>query len=330
MNADWQRCYEAFLQSIYDRSGSEHSRKNYRSNLSRFFAYCNKSPDEITRSDILAFVQSPSSSKRNHGGEASASTKNQRLCALVSFYRFASSYEVNGEPIFQKAMPTQGLRYLKPAEPYRSMSTDELRRFFAAIPTDSVKGLRDRAIFAMYFWTARRRCEIAAIRWRDIEQAIIVEDNGTRRVGHIYRYKPKGKQRTIKTKELPPRAWQAIEQYLQSSGRLATMQPDDFLFVSVRPGQGRTNGVKNWPLNHHYINQMFKEYCAEAGLDVGRLSLHSLRHCAANERQQAGQHILLIKEILDHEHLDTTFRYLQRVGGVADPGARLLEARYGL
>ncbi len=108
------------------------------------------------------------------------------------------------------------------------------------------------------------------------------------------------------------------------------MQPDDFLFVSTRPGQGRLGSPTDKPLNHHYINQMFKQYAEGADLDVARLSLHSLRHGAANERQQAGQDILLIKEILDHEHLDTTFRYLRRVGGVADPGARLLEQRYGL
>src|SRR5258708_33814938 len=85
---------------------------------------------------------------------SSASTKNQRLCVLTSFYRFASAYEINGAPIYQKVMPTQGLRYLKPDAPYRSMSTDELKRFFAAIATDTIKGNRDYALLAPYFWPA--------------------------------------------------------------------------------------------------------------------------------------------------------------------------------
>ncbi len=330
MPKDWQACIDAYLQSIYDISGSEQSRETYRSNLSRFFKHCNKSPDDVSRSDVLAFIQSPATARCNPGGQASASTKNQRLCVLTSFYRFASAYEINGAPIYQKVMPTQGLRYLKPDAPYRSMSTDELKRFFAAIATDTIKGKRDYALFALYFWTARRRNEIAAIRMCDIEAAVIVERDGTRRTGHVYRYKPKGRHREIRTKELPPRAWQLIERYLEASGRLFTMQPDDYIFVSTKPGQGRASGAPGEPLHDDYINTLFKQYCEAAHLDVNRLSLHSLRHCAAHERQQAGQDILFIKELLDHERLDTTYRYLQRIGGVADPGARLLEARYGL
>src|SRR5258708_6064694 len=174
-------------------------------NLFRFFRHCSKSPDDVSRSDVLAFIQSPSTARCNPGGEASASTKNQRLCVLTSFYRFASCYEVDAAPIFANVMPTQGMRYLKPDAPYRSMSTDELQRFFAAIATDSIKGKRDYAIFALYFWTARRRNEIAAIRMCDIEAAVIVERDRTRQTGHVYRYKPKGRHRGIRTKELPPR-----------------------------------------------------------------------------------------------------------------------------
>src|SRR5258708_38271850 len=326
MPENWQRCLDAYLQSIFDVSGSEQSRETYRSNLTRFFTHCGKSPDDVSRSDVLAFIQSPSTARCNPGGEASASTKNQRLCVLTSFYRFASSYEIDGAPLYQKAMPTQGMRYLKPDAPYRSMSSDELKRFFAAIATDSIKGKRDYALFALYFWTARRRNEIAAIRWRDIEAAVIIERDGTRRTGHIYRYRPKGKHRQIKTKELPPRAWQFIERYLQASGRLATMQPDGYIFVSTNP----YHATRMEPLHDDYINSLFKHYATEAHLDADRLSVHSLRHAAAHERHQIGQDILSIKELLDHERLDTTFRYLQPIGGIAAPGARLLEQRYGL
>jgi integrase/recombinase XerD len=324
MPENWQTAISAYLQSIYDISGSEQSRETYRSTLSRFFKHCNKSPDEVSRTDVLAFIQSPSTARCNPGGEASASTKNQRLCVLTSFYRFASSYEINGKPLYQKALPTQGMRYLKPDAPYRSMSTDELRRFFAAIATDTIKGKRDYALFALYFWTARRRNEVAAIQWRDIEPAII-ERNGTKRTGHIYRYRPKGKHREIKTKELPPRAWQLIEQYLEASGRLFTMAPDDFIFISTNPWH---TGCQ--PLHDDYINTLFKQYAIAAKLDANRLSVHSLRHAAARERYDAGADIRSIQQVLDHYSLQTTDRYLRTLAPEDDSGARLLEARYGL
>jgi integrase/recombinase XerD len=324
MPENWQTAISAYLQSIYDISGSEQSRETYRSTLSRFFKHCNKAPDDVSRSDVLAFIQSPSTARCNPGGEASASTKNQRLCVLTSFYRFASSYEINGAPLYQKVMPTQGMRYLKPDVPYRSMSSDELKRFFAAIATDTIKGKRDYALFALYFWTARRRNEVAAIQWRDIEPAII-ERNGTQRTGHIYRYRPKGKHREIKTKELPPRAWQLIEQYLEASGRLFTMAPDDYIFISTNPWH---TGCQ--PLHDDYINTLFKQYAIAAKLDANRLSVHSLRHAAARERYDAGADIRSIQQVLDHYSLQTTDRYLRMLAPVDDSGARLLEARYGL
>src|SRR6266699_6360479 len=114
MPENWQACIDAYLQSIYDISGSEQSRETYRSNLTRFFKHCNKSPDDVSRSDVLAFIQSPSTARCNPGGQASAATKNQRLCVLRSFYTFASSYELDGALLYQKVMPTQGMRYLKP------------------------------------------------------------------------------------------------------------------------------------------------------------------------------------------------------------------------
>src|SRR5258708_6266607 len=163
MPQNWQACLDAYLQSIYDISGSEQSRETYRSNLTRFFKHCGKAPDDVSRSDVLAFVQSPSTARCNPGGQASASTKNQRLCVIRSFFTFASAYEVNGTPLYQKMMPPQGMRYLKPGAPYPSMPRVERERFFSAIPTDTIKGNRDYALFAMYFWTTSRRHQIAAI-----------------------------------------------------------------------------------------------------------------------------------------------------------------------
>ena len=317
MDAQWQRCLDLFLQSIYDRSGSELSRRNYDSYLHLFFRFCDKSPCQVTRTDVLSFIQSPSS----RGGDASAATKNQRKTVLNSFYRFASMYEVDGQVLWQKALPTQGMRSLKTDLEYRAMSLQELQRFFAAIPLDSPKGIRDRAMFAVYFWTARRRREIIRLTWGDIEPAVIVENDGTRRNGYIYRYRGKGKQRQMKTAELPLPAWNAIEHYLSASGRLATIQADEPLFISGKPGRGTE-------MNYDYVSQIFKAYCLKAGLDVNRLSLHSLRHTAAHERYAAGQDILAIQQLLGHASLDTTYRYLLFMHGAADTGVRLLEARF--
>ena len=313
LSLPWKRCLAAFLQEIYDHSGSELSWRSYESYLKLFLAHCDKTPDQVTRTDVLNFIQSPSA----RGGDASAATKNQRRSIITSFYKFASQYEVDGVPLWQKAIPTQGMRALKSDLKYRAMNTSELKRFFAVIP-NTLKGIRDRALFLTYFATARRRAEIAKLRWGDIEPTILVEEDGTRRAGFVYRYYSKGRARQIKTAELPVEAYQAINRYLEAAGRLHTIEPDELIFVSTKPDQ------ENEPLAGDYINQMFKHYASCASLDTKRLSVHSLRHTAAHLRRKAGQDILLIKELLGHASLDTTYRYLVVMEGVADAGAKLL------
>ena len=329
MDADWQHCLSLYLHTVLDHSGSVATYTVYRSTLMRFFAFLGKrSPGQVTHTDVLEFQQLPSTSPRNRGAEVTASTKNQRRSILASFYHFASLYvTADGTPLYPGILPTAGMHSLKTESAILSMSEQELTRFFAAIPTNTLKGLRDRALFFCYFLTSRRRSELCALRWADIEATTIIDDDGARHDGHIYRYRGKGASRQVRAKELPESAWNAIMVYLQAANRLETITSADYLFVSVHPGQGRSSSAPA-PLHKAYINRVFKEYCADAGLD-SRYSLHTLRHSSARLRYLAGSPLQDIQHALDHASIATTDLYIRRLAGVADKGARLLEARFG-
>lgn len=331
MDARWQCCLDSYLQTIEDRSGSLASRETYDSTLRRFFTDPLKSPSDYTRSEVISFVQQPSTSRRNFGQPASASCKNQRLCVIQGFYRYASAYEIDGTPLYQKSLPTQGIPYMKRDIHPQVMTADELERLIAIIP-DTPKGLRDKALYLLYFWLGRRRSELYRLRWRDIQATIIVDEDGTRRAGYVYTYTSKGKSRQPTTKELPAPAWHILHTYLERSGRLATIKPDDYLFVSISPGIGRKGSVRGsidgGHLNHDYLNMEFVKYARLAHLRPG-LTLHSLRHAAARERYLAGSKIRDIQHFLDHSSIATTDIYLRTIAGVSDPGAALLEKRFG-
>ena len=327
MDTAWEECVKAFLSSIEDISGSKASVRDYGMILRMFFGDENKSPEDYTRADVERFLVQPSRSTRNPGGAISPSWRNTRLCALVSFYKFASAYEVDGVALFQKQSPTQGLRYLKKAQHPLSISYEEFERFFAVIPVDTVQGLRDRAIYLTYFWTARRRSEIARLKWGDIEKSVIVDENGRRREGYVYHFSAKGRSRERLTAELPLPAWNAIVRYLEFANRLDGIQKDDPLFAPTVPG-GLT--VADWqkrPLSGSVIHSNFKKYAHMAGLDP-RITIHSLRHMAAQQRYRAGEDLLSIKALLLHSSLDTTYRYLLVLNGMADSGAALLEQKF--
>jgi integrase/recombinase XerD len=322
MDAAWSTCLAFFLDSVEAISGSVASRRRYHDVTHAFFNDPARNPDSYSSTEVLTFLTRKSRSRRNPGATVTAGTRNNRLMVLSSFYKFASTYEVNGVPLLQSKPPTYGIKYAKFTPSPRALSTDELERFFAVIPKHTMKGIRDRAIFLTFFWSGRRRSEIARLRWRDIEQAIVVEPGGTRRPGVLYRYIAKGKSRERQLAEMPPYAWAAIMHYLRESGRLAIMTPDSPLFASVRAHQHEQQ------LTSDYLNDQFKSYAAKAGLD-SMYSLHSLRHTAARERYAAGSSIQDVQVFLGHSSISTTDLYLKRLSGVADTGATLLEARFG-
>src|SRR6266568_3285978 len=175
--------------------------------------------------------------------------------------------------------------------------------------------------------SCRRSSELCFLRWHDIEATTIIDDDGTRHEGHVYRYRGKGSSREVKAKELPESGWTALTHYLEQAGRLATMQPNDYLFVSVHPGQGRQSSEPA-PLHKAYITREFKRYAALAGLGP-RYSLQTLRHSSARFRWTMGSSLQDIQHALNHSSIATTDIYIRRLAGVADKGARLLEARFG-
>src|SRR5258708_3031850 len=204
----WQKCAEEIIVQIYRRSNSIESLRKYTQILRQFFKIYPTYPDQITRADVEEFMERPSESRRNQGAEVKIATRNLRLTVLSSFYQYAATYTIAGEngtptPLLQRPAPTIGVARGRPNRSYKAMSSEELQRFFSCIPRDTVLGLRDRALFLCYFWTARRRSEIRLLRWGDIEKTTFVERDGTRREGFQYHWFGKGHSTEEDVAELP-------------------------------------------------------------------------------------------------------------------------------
>ena len=281
-------------------------------------------PEDYTRQDVEWYAHRPSQSPRNRGGLPRNATINQRITIVSSFYNYAATYTVPGQdgkptPLLQRPSPTIGIKMTRPDRAYRALSYEELKRFFAVIPKDTIRGLRDRALFLTYFWTARRRSEIMRLRWGDIERSTIVDQDGTRREGWLYHFYGKGHSTEEDVAELPGPAKAAIDEYLIASGRMATMMPDSPIFLTRR----------KTAMGSSHIAATLKFYAEQAGLDVERVSVHSLRHTSARERYHSGSDIREIQKLLRHQSLATTDVYLRSLTGTADEGARRLEGRLG-
>lgn len=321
---EWQSCAYAFLQSLYDLSGSDQSLYSYHGILTQFFA-SGLHPEQVTKTDVEAFITRASQGRGREGRAIAPATRNHRLCVLTSFYRFASTYTAAGAPLYQKSSPTLGIAYSRPDVKYKALSSEEIKRFFAVIPA-TVKGARDRAIFLTYIYTARRRSELLRLRVSDITLSSLVDADGTRRACPVYEFSSKGRSREMQRAELPAPAWAAIQEYWRIADRGERPPEDEPVFaVTKRSGSG---GRKDAWLNGDYVNLVFKDYCKQAGLSSA-LGIHALRHASARERYNAGQGVIDIQRLLGHSSLGTTQVYLTRLSGVSDPGAKLLEQRLG-
>ena len=316
----WSRCLSAFLTASFDRSHSSETLRIYQRALYRFFSEPAKMPEDYTREDVSVFIHRPSAD----GKAPAVSTVNQRLSALRSFYSYAATYTIEGADghpvaILRHPAPTSGFRHGRADRVYRAMSYEEFTQFFAVIPKDTSLGLRDRSIFLFYFWTARRRAEIQRLTWGDIEQGTIIDEGGSRRVGWLYHFRNKGSSTQDDVAELPQAAKVALDKYLIASGRMATIQATDPLFVA----EG-----SNRPLSFVAIFKAMKKYLKAAGLDGRGFSIHSWRHTAARARYAAGEDIRSLQRLLRHSSLATTDTYLRALAGTSNSGARLLEDRF--
>ena len=320
----WNECITAYLAHLYSMSQSPHTVRGYRAVLKAFFADCRKSPADYLRADVEAYLASPTAGRRTHHTQPSASTRYNRLTVLSSFYTFASHWVILADGtrryLYSEPSPTIGIAYGKRPHTHHALAASDLATLFAVIPHDTVVGARDRAILLCYLYTARRREEIARLRYGDIEQRTLSDASGNRYSATVFRFRGKGQGMAYEYAELPSPAKAAIDRYLSLSGRDRTITASDPLFVSHgnRKGDALTSGAMAYQL---------KKYLRVAGLSPD-ISLHSLRHSSARIRYEQGQDIRSIQQLLRHANIATTSRYLEELTGVADTGAHLLEKQF--
>ena len=320
LSKHWQPCYESWCLHIF-RSGCESKKtiKTYSGTIKQFFTGLNcesdkksRSPESVKQQEVENFLNLPGRDNR----PPSPYTYNNRLAILSSFYSYAARYDIASgtgtRKLFHATSPTHGLsaRSTKPAD--RTLTQEEVTRFVSVIPRDTVAGLRDRAMVLFYLWTGRRCAEIVRLRWRDLE---------CRGGQWYYSFRGKGHRDTDDKDWLHPDAKEALDEYLEVSGRIDTIQADDALFTAIK---WRSQPL---PMNPGSINDIFKPYWEAAGL---KGSCHFFRHTHAyNFYLATGKDIVKVSHRLRHRSLNQTRDYLEAAEKTDMNDMAALAARFG-
>jgi site-specific recombinase XerD len=261
--------------------------------VSSFFAFTGKRPDQVTTIDIKTWqAQLEAQGLEN-------STVYGMISRISSFYDWAlRSPQLAGVLHFNPVT----LARPKAPRPYQSESIkalddDQARELLRIVRERSdLVGRRDYALLLIYMLTGMRRQEVISLRWGDVK----IHEAGLVLTGKV-------KGGDIVTRELDSQlARDALLDYLRSSGRLDSMQPDSPLWTRHDPA-----GDPGQPLTSHAFAANLKRYAGIAGL--GKIHLHQLRHTFARQVSEESGSLTTTQEELGHHNLATTRVYVQHL-----------------
>ena len=275
---------------ITQRNSSPQTIAAYRDSFKLLLCFAHektgKQPFELDLDDLDAPLIGAFLTHLERDRHNSARTRNARLGAIHSFFRYAALEHPEHAHTIARVMAIPTKRHERSTVCYLDLT--EIDALLAAPDLDSWLGRRDRALLAVMIQTGVRVSELVGLRLRDVHL-------GTGR--HI-RVLGKGRKKraTPLTGEVAAllRAW-----IIERGG-----EPEDPLFPTR---QGRA-------LSRHTVGVLVTKHCETAAarcpsLKAKRVTPHVLRHSAAMLWRAKGVDIATIALLLGHESTQTTHIY---------------------
>ncbi|MGD9180340.1 MAG: tyrosine recombinase XerC [Desulfobacterales bacterium] len=279
-----------FLESLAaEKDYSDQTIRAYRKDLEDFFSYMGQSQagdGRKKRARTVSHSQIDGIQIRGYLGFLHCQNKKttiaRKLSAIRSFFRFLLKRGLISEnPAELVLTPKQD----KTIPVY--LSVDEMFRLLDSIQTDSLLGLRNRAIFETLYSSGIRVSELAGMNYSDVDfEAAVVRVLGK---GNKQRMIPVGQ-----------RALEAIKAYWEHLDRQigAEALENGALFLNKY----------NKRLTVRSIARILRNLVDAVGL-LTTVSPHALRHSFATHMLDAGADLRVVQELLGHKSLSTTQKY---------------------
>lgn len=235
----------------------------------------------------------------NTADELQKSTSNYHLIALRSFLKYCAKRNI-------PALPADKIELARTKRKQVTfLSEDELKRMFAQPDTETLVGLRDRAILELLFSSGLRVSELVGLNRDHI--------NLKRR-----EFMVRGKGQKDRPIFISPEAAEWIQAYLDK--RQDNAQP---LFV-------RTGGTRQVDTSGDFkrltarsVQRLVSRYALLAGI-TKHVSPHTMRHSFATDLLMNGADLRSVQAMLGHSNISTTQIYTH----VTDPHLRQVHEQY--
>lgn len=267
--------YEAWLAR---QPLSENTKRAYRTRAGQFLAWLAQTPAEYggALSDAHArdYAARDFKAHLKTVRKAKPSSVNLSLAAVDSLYRYLGM----GRPDVK--------REELPAASPRALSPGEQKRFLRAAQRST--STRDRAIATLFFYSALRLEELAALDAEDVSISA--------RKGRVVVRRGKGD--AYREVALNAEAREALDGWTSERRARFDGVGDPALFVGREGGRLTTRAV----------DLIVRRLGEQANLDAP-LSAHVLRHTCLTNLVRGGNDLVMVAEIAGHKRLETTRRY---------------------
>ena len=272
---------DSFLKQLALEGKSAHTVKAYRTDILQLYELLKELSHEpqvdvtkITEQHIRLYM------RKVHSNNTSNRSISRKTSALNAFFLYLKTQDViTRNPMDKIKRP----KYSKPLPQH--FSTEEMELLLETPETDSIFGIRNKAMLELLYSSGLRAAELASLRMQDIElKRGLVKVTGK---GNKQRIVPVGK-----------RAVEAIRDYLPVREELKSEHSGDVLFLSK---SGRA-------LDSRQVYKLLQTYIQLVANDKG-FSPHTLRHSFATHLLAGGADLRAIQEMLGHSNLSTTEVY---------------------
>lgn len=296
---DFARVLTRFLSNYLpsQRNVSTNTIKSYRDTFKQVLMYFNLeldikpeflTLDKIKTENIRGFLLWIERTRN-----VSVNTRNQRLAAIHSFYRYTQSEHPE---LLLECQKILGIPFKKKEiKLVEFLSHDCLKCILEQPDTNRKVGRRDLTIIATLYDTGARVQELIDLKTRDVR---LTKPSTITLTG-------KGKKRRNvpimgKTREL-------LEGYMNENKLLANGKQDHPLFYNSNRQPFTRPGIA-------YILDKYLKKAKQTDSDFllpDRLNPHLMRHTKAMHLLEAGVNLIYIRDLLGHVHVTTTEVYLR-------------------
>ena len=227
--------------------------------------------DRARPGDVLAYLGHLRQSGR------SESTLCRRFACLRTYHGFLAAEGLAGADPTETLEAPRRWRTLP-----RVLSREEVVALLDAIPTGTVRGRRDRALFELLYATGARVSELTGARVRDLHREL-----------HVLRLRGKGSKERV------------VPVGTTARGALAAHHADR---AEPQAGEPLVASLRGRPLTRDRVLRVLREYAGVAGIDPAP-SPHTFRHAFATHLLEGAADVRAVQELLCHASVTTTQLY---------------------